>query len=351
MKTDHLRNFTVRFLESALRRVEATAKPYYGGRLSTGEAIRRLAEERLNEIESNVPREKTRDALLRMVGAWRSGKILPLADLQLLAQLANTAYQSCRRHFVSRDLLVANVSAFRDAVLLSTRGKGKGIEPEQRYFLGNLGTSQDIEAKTLAEFVEKWIALLPDSPTSCQAEIASRNLLTFLRDETISDETQLARTLGPHISVLLQLAIRGYWYSERSALIDPTKETDSWPRNMSPVQHGRIALSAVVRESGASLAVDSSAHHSVITANSFVEMEDLAEVTRVAAAGQEVRGEAFQWGKLSEKQTRYVLTTERAMWFFEADDFAALAKCLDSLFREPSMTALVERLWFVYGRI
>jgi hypothetical protein len=351
MKKDGLRNFTVRFLESALRRVELTAKPYYGGRLSTGEAIRRLAEERLNEIESDVPREKTRDALLRIVGDWRSGKTLTLADLQLLAELSNAAYQRCRRHFVSRDLLAANVSAFRDAVLISTRGKGKGIEPEQRYFLGNLGASQDIEAKTLADFVEKWTASLSDSPTSSQAEFASRNLLTLLRDETFSDDAQLAKTLGPHIPALLQLAIRGYWYSERSALIDPTKESDSWPRNMSPVQNGRISLSAVVRESGASLAVDSSAHHSVITASSFVEMEDLAEVTRAAAAGQEIRGEAFQWGKLSEKQTRYVLTTERAVWFFDAEDFAALAKCLDSLFREPSMAALVERLWFVYGRI
>jgi hypothetical protein len=73
MKTDSLRNFTVRFLESALRRVESTAKPFYGGRLSTGEAIRRLAEERLNEIENSSPGESARDALLRMVGAWRSG--------------------------------------------------------------------------------------------------------------------------------------------------------------------------------------------------------------------------------------------------------------------------------------
>ena len=63
MKSDSLRNFTVRFLESALRRVDSTAKPFYGGRLSTGEAIRRLAEERLEEIESSGPRrERTRGA-------------------------------------------------------------------------------------------------------------------------------------------------------------------------------------------------------------------------------------------------------------------------------------------------
>ena len=149
MKSDNLRNFTVRFLESALRRVESTAKPFYGGRLSTGEAIRRLAEERLEEIESSGPRESADEALLRMVGLWRSGVPLALADLRFLAECAHKAYQRSRRAFVSKDLLIANVSAFRDAVRLATGGKAKSIEPEERYFLKNLGTSEDIDAKTL----------------------------------------------------------------------------------------------------------------------------------------------------------------------------------------------------------
>ena len=66
-----------------------------------------------------------------------------------LAECANKAYQRCRRAFVSKELLIANVSAFRDAVRLATGGKAKSIEPEERYFLKNLGTSKDIDAKTL----------------------------------------------------------------------------------------------------------------------------------------------------------------------------------------------------------
>lgn len=351
MTKDRLRNFTVRFLDSALSRVDSAAKPFYGGRLSTGEALRRLAEERLEQIENDSPQEQTRDALLRILRAWRAGQNLALADIQLLASCANTAYQRCRKDFISRDLLVANVSAFRDAVRLATRGKAKGIEPQERYFLGNFTTSEPIEAKTLVDFADQWLALLPDAPTPQQAEFASRNLLTHLRDQKFSDEAQLVKMLGPYLSALLQAAIRGYWYSDRSALVEPTKAPDAWPKHMSPVRQGGISVSALVREHGASLAVDSSAHHAVITANSFVEVEDLAEVTRLAAAGQEVRGEAFQWGKLSGSPERFMLTTERAVWHFEADDFAALAQCLDSLFREPSMAALVERLRFVYGRI
>ena len=106
-----------------------------------------------------------------MVGLWRSGVALALEDLRFLAEYAHKAYQRSRRAFVSKELLIANVSAFRDAVRLATGGKAKSIEPEERYFLKNLGTSENIDAKTLTEYVDKWIALLsarpvPDKPNS-----------------------------------------------------------------------------------------------------------------------------------------------------------------------------------------
>ena len=353
MKSDNLRNFTVRFLESALRRVETTAKPFYGGRLSTGEAIRRLAEERLNAIENEAPRERTRDALLRILRAWRSGHNLSLDDLRFLSEAANTAYQRCRRQFVSRELLVANVSAFREAFRLSKRGQaGKAMGPEERYFLGNLTTSSgNIEAKTLPDSVDKWIELLPELPSSSQGEFASRNLLTYLRDEEFSDESRLSKTLGSYIGALLQLAIRGYWISERSALIESSKEPFAWPKQVNPVQRGRISLSAMVSEHDITLAMDSSAHYSVISASHFVEVEDLAEVTRLAVAGRELGGETFQWLKSPEASAGFMLKTERAVWFFDAKDFASFGECLETLFRDSSIADFVERSRFVYGRI
>jgi len=353
MKSDNLRNFTVRFLESALHRVETTAKPFYGGRLSTGEAIRRLAEERLNAIENEAPRERTRDALVRILRAWRSGHILSLGDLRFLSEAANTAYQRCRRQFVSRELLVANVSAFREAFLLAKRGQpGKVMGPEERYFLGNLTTSSgNIEARTLPDSIDRWIELLDELPSSLQGEFASRNLLTYLRDEEFSDESRLSKTLGPYIGALLQLAIRGYWISERSALIESSKEPLAWPKQVNPVQRGRISLSAMVSEHDITLAMDSSAHHSVISANHFVEVEDLAEVTRLAAAGRELGGETFQWLKSPEAPARFMLKTERAVWFFDAKDFASFGQCLEALFRDPSIADFVERLRYDYGRI
>ena len=54
---------------------------------------------------------------------------------------------------------------------------------------------------------------------------------------------------------------------------------------------------------------------------------------------------------MSEKPKSFMLSTDRAWWRLDAKDFASFAQCLDSLFREPSMAALVERLRYVYGRI
>jgi hypothetical protein len=353
MKRDNLRNFTVRFLESALRRVESTAKPFYGGRLSTGEAIRRLAEERLDEIESAGPRERADEALLRMVGLWRSGVPLGIGDLRLLAESANTAYQRCRRAFVSKELLIANVSAFRDAVRLATGGKAKSIEPEERYFLKNLGTSKDIDAKTLPEYVDKWIALLSARPSPVQAEFASRNLYAYLRDEEFPDESQLAKTLAQYVPALLQVAVRGYWDLQGTPLID--RAQGSLPpapsRLTTPIPAGNVTLVPWAREDGMGASIQLTAQNSAVVVRSLVDLEDLAELTRLAGSGIEVRDGSFEWLLVSEKPKTFMLSTDRAWWRLDAKDFESFAECLDSLFREPSIVALVERLRYAYGHI
>lgn len=352
MKTDSLRNFTVRFLESALRRVETSAKPFYGGRLSTGEAIRRLAEERLDEIESSSPQESAHQALLRLLGAWRSGQVLSLNDLQWLAQAVNDAYQRCKRDFVSKDLLIANVGAFGDAVRLATRGKTKGIEPEEQYFLKNLGTAKEIEAKTLPEYVDKWIARLGDRPSPSQAEFASRNLLTYLRDEQFPNEAQLAKTLAQYVPALLQVAIRGYWQAQGGPLLTRTTgSTPDAPRRMTPMTVGNVGLIALVSQEGIVATLEMSTRACWVGIRNFVELEDLSEITRLACSDVEANAGSFEWLIGSIRPKTYTLSCERARWDLEPKDFESLSQCLEALYREPWMVALVERLRYAYGRI
>jgi len=352
MKSDNLRNFTVRFLDSALRRVDATAKPFYGGRLSTGEAIRRLAEERLEEIENSAPQESADKALVRMVALWRSGVPLTLADLRLLAEYAHKAYDGCRRAFVSKELLIANVSAFRDAVRLATGGKAKSIEPEEQYFLKNLGTSKDIDAKTLPEYVDKWIALLSARPTPEQAEFASRNLYAYLRDVEFPDESKLAKTLAQYVAALLQVAVRGYWDLQGAPLVDRTQASPPAPSRLaSPIPAGNVTLVPSAREDGMGASIELKAQNCAVVVRNLVDLEDLAEITRLAGTGTEARGGRFEWLMVSEKPKTFMLSTDRAWWRLDAKDFESFAECLDSLFREPSVAALVERLRYAYGRI
>jgi hypothetical protein len=272
----------------------------------------------------------------------------------LLAQLANKTYQRCRQDFVSRDLLIGNVSAFRDVIRLVTRSKGKGIEPQERYFQGNLLTSEKIDTKTLIEYVDKWIALLSDRPSSMQAEFASRNLWTYLRDEEFSDKSQIAKTLAPYVSDLLQVAIRGNWDSERETLIERTKgspPSDEPPRMLSPTCVGAVTLIPLVHEYGLAASIELTAQNCGVAIRNVVELEDLATVTQLARTGGDARGATFAWRIQGDQSKSYVLSSERAWLRLDPTDFASFAQCLDLLLRQPSMTALVGRLRYVYGRV
>jgi len=354
MKRDGLRNFTVRFLESALERVETTAKPFYGGRLSTGEAIRRLAEERLNEIETKDAVEQGRNALLRVLSDWRSGRVLPIADIRFIADGANAAYRRCRSDFVVRDLVIANVSAFRDAVKRAGHAKGgRGVALESRYYLDNPTTcAGKIEAKTVVAAVDKWIALLPAVVAPVQAEPASRNLSAFLRNEDCPDEAQLGRALQPYLSSLLQLAIRAYWYQERRALLSPGEESPSArPRYMRPIEHGSITIEPLVRDHELTLSLELPGKQSVVSANNLPEVEELRDATRLALAGHDIRGDVFHWSKQLEDPNRFTLSTEHGSWMLEASDVCSIGQALDLLFHEPSIVGVAERGRFVYGRV
>lgn len=347
-----MRNFTIRFVESALQRVDMKAKPFYGGRLSTGEAIRRLAEERLDQIEKHEPGE--RDSLLGILRVWRSGHRLSIGDLRFIANAASAVYRRCGRDFVSKEPLLAQVNAFRDvAPLVVRRTSGKSVGPAPRHFLGDWTRAHEPAVdRTVGETIDAWIAQLSDLPSPAQVEYASRNLLALLCETNPSEGPQLAQAVEPFLPALIKLAVRSHWYSERSALVDPERLPHrARPPDVKPVRTGRISVTPTIRDHDIELSIELPDHNSVVAANNFVEVEDFAEVTRLAVRGQYVRGEVFQWSKQPDDRHRLTLSTERGSWLLEPEDFASVGACMDSLFREPSIVALVERLAFVYGRV
>lgn len=289
---------------------------------------------------------------MRILRAWREGRALAIADLKLIAGNANAAYLRCRSDAVSKDLIVANVSAFREAVKITAHGKtGKGNELDSHRYLANLATSTGkIDAKSLADSVDKWIARLPDLTSAAQAECASRNLFSFLLEKDCPDEAQLNRAIRPYLCALLQLAIRAHWYLGRRPLLGP-EEQGSHPSRMTrlgPVRHGRIVVKALVRDQELALSLQLPGEQGVVTANNLVEVEDPARVTRLAVEGHDIRGEVFQWSKHLDKPKGSTPSTERGWWRLEASDVSSIGQALEGLFRESSIAVLAERSRFIY---
>ncbi|MGH8291631.1 MAG: hypothetical protein ACREV7_22075 [Steroidobacteraceae bacterium] len=285
----------MRFRDAELQRVETKAKPYYGGRLSTGEALRRLAEERLDEIEKGKGAEKCRDVLLRLLCDLRSGRPPSIADLRFLASGASEAYRRCNAEFVSRDLLIANVRAFRDALSGSAPRATARKSLASRYsFPAPNGEARPIDGNGSLEFIDQWIAQLPALVAPGEAEHASGNLSEFLRNVDGLDHAQLRRALRPHVNALLQLSIRGYWQTTHQPLLGEVDLQGGCPRDLTPVRAGRIGIQASVSDYELWLAIELPGHSAVL-ANDLVEIEELRRVTRLALERGNVRGEVFRY--------------------------------------------------------
>ena len=349
-KLNGLRNFTVRFHDAELQRVETKAKPYFGGRISTGEALRRLAEERLDEIEKGKGAETCRDTLLRLLCDFRSARLPSIADLRFLAFGASEAYRRCKADVVARDLLIANVRAFRDAVAGSA-SRGTGKSRASRYsFPDKDGEARPIDGEGLLQALDKWIAQLPALVTPAQAEHASANLTEFLRGVDRSDDAQVQRALRPHVGALLQLSIRGYWHITHRPLIPEADLQGRHPRDLTPARAGRIGIQARVRDYELWLAIELPGHSAVL-ANDLVQIEELRSVTRLALERGDVRGEVFHWSRRCGETGEFQLSTERGRWMIERSDVISIAEALDELHRKPSIANVIERGHYVYGRI
>ncbi|HJS92156.1 MAG TPA: hypothetical protein VJ738_19475 [Steroidobacteraceae bacterium] len=350
-KLNGLRNFTVRFREAELQRVESKAKPYFGGRVSTGEAIRRLAEERLDEIEKGKGAETCHDALLRLLGDFRSTRLPSIADLRFLASGATGAYRRCTADFVARDLLIANVRAFRDALWRFPQQASARKSRASRYSLPDEnGDAHPIDGKGAPKALDQWIAQLPAWVTRAQAEHASANLAECLRGVDGSHDAQLRSALCPYVGALLQLSIRGYWQVTHRPLLPETDLPAGYRRDLTPIRVGRIAIEGSVGDHAMWLAIEL-ANHSGVLANDLIEIEELHCVTRLALERGDVRGEVFRYATACGGAGGFELSTHRARWMIERSDVIAIAEALDELKRKGSIANLIERGAYVYGRI
>ena len=117
------------------------------------------------------------------------------------------------------------------------------------------------------------------------------------------------------MSALLQRAIRAYRYQEHRPLLAAEEERRSTRlTHLPPVWHGSIGIDPLVLEHQLTLSLELPGKQAIVSANDFVEVEDLRNVTRLVLDEHDIRGEVFQWSKQLEDPKRFVLTTERGSW-------------------------------------
>jgi len=281
-----------------------------------------------------------RTGLVRVLREWRHARLLNHSDLEFIADCAHSAYLRCQRPFVSKDLLSANVVAFREVVKARMGAKsGRGIEASQRYFVGNLQTQHgDFGARSLIEYVDKWLDALSDPPSCAQAEFASRNLFSYLEEE-LGDSPHLGSVLSPYLPALLQVAVRGYWYAERKPLVEPDPiRTPTFPVFPSAVTVGSVSVSPLVKDNELILSIAFKDRSLSLTANNYVEAEELREIVSRATQGRYFQGESFSLLENVGVKDSVVLFCSRVSQFLSLQEVSALS-------------SLIERLAYVYGRI
>lgn len=360
MAGDAYKIFSLRFPYALAERLERAKALFGSGELSTGEAARRLLEQRLDQVDTDAEHRRTRQTLLDIRAKWHGGQELTRAEWTCLADYGYRAYSYAAlgaRSLVDRTLLAANLQAFGALLQLRQVHAPEACDPEaDRYFLGNLGWHGSPDLATRLTDVLTTLGAAPDPNVGY---FGSRNLYTTLRDDTWLAHVPLHAALAPYLEALLLVAIRGYWYEEQTPLRpEAPSDTSDFAFPLSSTHHARYTLAPRADAHQISVALElGQAPAFLMALDNYVEFTEFAElVTRARAAdepsgGLRLGGFDLMWDPQAAGARVYIITCGRFRFVLSAEEVMAL----DDLFREacakPDVRAHLARLAFVYGRI
>src|ERR1051326_3401846 len=107
--------FSLRFPLALAERLERAKALFGSGELSTGEAARRLLEQRLDQVDTTAARRSARQTLLDCRAKWQGGQELTRGEWTRLADYGYRAYNHValgERRYVDGRLLSANLPGF-----------------------------------------------------------------------------------------------------------------------------------------------------------------------------------------------------------------------------------------------
>jgi hypothetical protein len=314
-----------------------------------------------------------RGSLLTLLRKREASQNLTRSEWRLLAHLANKTYSHAYHQLdaISRDLLMANLSAFAAFIALrNSEYPHLAQKDSDAYYLGNMSFSwaeKEAEKLDIPSYVETCVNGLPVYPSGGAGTFCSRNLDVALRDEPGIDLLKLNQALSPYLDALLKVALRGYWLQNKEAIITSRDRLDGWRKSEEELQmpnhihfanisNEHFVLVPRADESSLSCAVESKKHPYVFALSNFVELIDfISLIERIGQDQKHVKMPGFELDLINfssdQKRARYMLGTGRWKHFFEQDEFFALQKLMHDFVGSEAVKSHIHKLETIYGRI
>lgn len=360
MTHDPYKIFSLRLPLTLAERLEQAKALFGQGELSTGEAARRLLEQRLEQIEAAAARQRARETLLTCRAKWQGSQELTREEWTCLATYGAQAYDYVAQHarsFVDPTLLAATVQA--GSALLHARqvsapdASETEVERALRASLGRHGHPD------LCSGLPDVLAALGPTPAPHLGAFASHNLEMLLRDAAGLPQIPLQATLAPSLEGLLLVAIRGCWYEEQTPL-QPTgieAASDScFPLTPTPDDGATLALQADAMHLRGTLVL-SQTPRCWLALDTYVECTDLvallAHVQAVREPSPAVRlgGVHFLWEPPEAGTQRALFTVGRVRVVLGDADVTALAAHVQEAWARHEVQEYLTRFACIYGRI
>jgi hypothetical protein len=286
-----------------------------------------------------------------MLAKGRGGLVWTPMEWQILTDYATQAYRQAMHHgrsVVDRDVLIAVMQACE---ALRTAASQRAAPPAA---CASDGVAGDLEEPP--GWTTGWTTV-PPALTPEMGMAVCRQLAALVHDVPPEALPQCQARLAAEQATLLQLALRGYWYTTEVSILDaPEAEGPPacFPLTSTRTAFGRcLPLLAGHRLSMVLALTALPLDLALRTAVDWLDLVTLVECTQAAAMAGTVRTPlgTLTWTGSHDGPRLYHLTIERWQLTVSAEDFAGLAALVQQAMAQPDLRLHLERLAFVYGRI
>ena len=352
------RIFSLRLPHALAERLGRAKAVFGSGELSTGETARRLLEQRLDQLERHAARRTARQTLRDLRATWPGAPAWTPAQWHCLAAYATQAYAHALRHgrsVVDRPLLLA---LWQGVEALGARSQRRPPAPQEapEQVLRPAGGGPSGTADTPGWGTAG--AVVPPVPTPEMGYAVCRQLAAVVREASGRALAPCQAGWAPFLAALLQLALRGYWYTAGASILD-TPGVEEVPACFPLTDISTAAGRCVPHVAGhrLSLVLALTTPSLEVAVRTYVDWLDLVMLVESAQATGEEVGTVrtplgtLTWAAPDHGSRMYQLTLGQVRLTLRLEDFRGLVALLQAVQAQPALRSYLVQLAYVYGRI